>query len=97
MSDPEIRLNARLVGEDAERFRALMRSEGLSTSDLLRTALRHYHAARQRAAASPLAAFEHSGFLAGADGPPDLSGDYKRHLSAALETKHRHRVNEPAE
>ena len=43
---PEIRINARLVGEDAKRFTELQKREGLSASDLLREALREYHHAR---------------------------------------------------
>lgn len=94
MNVPEIRLNARLTGEDAERFRELQRSEGASTSDLLRAALRHYHASKQRSGRSALAVFEASGFLAGGEGPEDLSYNYKRYLGESLDAKHAHRVHE---
>lgn len=87
MSSSEIRINARLTGEDARRFRELQRREGLSASDLLRDALREYHAVHARSrgdAASLLAA---SGFVAGGVGPEDLSTRYKEYLGDTLEDK----------
>ena len=93
--DAEIRINARLTGADAKRFRELQRREGLSASDLLRDALREYHASRTkpvRDAASILAA---SGFLGGGEGPEDLSTRYKSYLTDVLEEKLPLRVQEP--
>lgn len=91
----DIRINARLTGEDARRFRALQRREGLSASDLLREALREYQAARSkplRDAASILGA---SGFLDGGAGPEDLSTRYKSYLTEVLEEKLPLGVQEP--
>jgi len=91
----EIRINARLTGEDAQRFRELQRREGLSASDLLRDALREYHLSHTkpvRDAASILAA---SGFLGGGEGPEDLSTRYKSYLTDVLEEKLPLRVQEP--
>ena len=84
---PEIRINARLVGEDARHFRELQRREGLSASDLLREALREYHAARSKPRANALKLLTASGFIAGGEGPADLSARYKDYLSEALEQK----------
>ncbi|MBN8727719.1 MAG: ribbon-helix-helix protein, CopG family [Xanthomonadales bacterium] len=86
MTSSEIRINARLTGEDARRFRELQQREGASASDLLRDALREYHAARVRPradAARLLASF----VGAAGEGPADLSSRYKDYLSDALETK----------
>ena len=92
MTSAEIRINARLTGEDAKRFRQLQEREGLSASDLLRDALREYHAARMRPRAD--AAKLLAGFVAAGDGPVDLSTRYKEHLSDVLEAKHPLRVQE---
>ncbi|NCT69274.1 MAG: CopG family transcriptional regulator [Rhodanobacteraceae bacterium] len=85
MTTSEIRINARLTGEDARRFRELQKREGLSASDLLRDALREYHAAhaRPRVDVAKLLA----GFVGAGEGPTDLSTHYKDYLTDALETK----------
>lgn len=87
MSAPEIRINARLLGDDAERFRELQKREGLSASDLLRDALREYHAARMRTRVNVLKVLAASGFIGGGEGPTDLSTRYKDYLTDALEHK----------
>jgi len=91
----EIRINARLTGEDARRFRELQRREGLSASDLLRDALREYHHARTKPRANAAAILDKSGFLAGGEGPADLSTRYKDYLTESFEDKHPWRVQEP--
>jgi hypothetical protein len=85
MTTPEIRINARLTGEDARRFRELQQREGVSASDLLREALREYHAARIRPRTD--AARLLAGFVGAGEGPADLSSRYKDYLGDALETK----------
>jgi hypothetical protein len=87
MATPEIRINARLIGEDAKHFQELQRREGLSASDLLRDALREYHAARTKPRANALKLLTASGFIAGGEGPADLSTRYKDYLTDALEQK----------
>ncbi len=87
MTTPEIRINARLIGADAEHFRELQKREGLSASDLLRDALREYHAARMRPRANALKLLTASGFIGGGEGPADLSTRYKDYLTDALEHK----------
>ena len=52
----DIRISARLTGEDARRFQELLERSGGSISDLLRAALREYHTARQRPRHDPLRA-----------------------------------------
>ncbi|GAA0725083.1 ribbon-helix-helix protein, CopG family [Dokdonella soli] len=83
----EIRINARLVGEDARHFQELQRREGLSASDLLREALREYHAARSKPRVNALKLLTASGFIGGGEGPADLSTRYKDYLGDALERK----------
>jgi hypothetical protein len=91
----EIRINARLTGEDARRFRELQRREELSASDLLRDALRAYHAARLKPRNDAARLLAASGFVGGGEGPADLSTRYKSHLTDTLEEKFPLRVSEP--
>jgi hypothetical protein len=49
-----IRVNARLSGADAARFQDLLRHSGKSASELLRAALREYHAAHVRTQPNPM-------------------------------------------
>ena len=91
----EIRINARLTGEDARRFRELQRSEGISASDLLREALREYHAARIKPRTDAARLLAASGFLGGGEGPADLSTQYKAYVIDTLEDKIPLRVSEP--
>jgi Ribbon-helix-helix protein, copG family len=93
--DSEIRINARLTGEDARRFRELQRRENLSASDLLRDALREYHAARARPPRDAARLLQASGFVGGGEGAADLSTRYKTYLADALEEKLPLRVSEP--
>jgi hypothetical protein len=95
-TDPEIRINARLTGEDARRFRELQRREGLSASDLLREALREYHSAHFRPRADAAKLLAAAGFIGGGEGPADLSTYYKSYLADALEEKLPLRISEPS-
>ena len=91
----EIRINARLTGEDARRFRELQRRGDLSASDLLRDALREYHAARSKPRSGAAKLLDAAGFIGGGEGPADLSTRYKSYLIDALEDKIPLRVAEP--
>ena len=91
----EIRINARLTGEDARRFRDLQRREGVSASDLLRDALREYHDARIKPRTDAAKILAASGFLGGGEGAADLSTRYKSYLIDTLEDKIPLRVSEP--
>jgi hypothetical protein len=90
---PDVRINARLSGDDAARFQELLESSGLSASDLLRAALREYHAAHVRPPRNPLALL--AGFIGSGEGPEDLSVRYKDYLSESLEEKIPLSVQEP--
>ncbi len=93
--DSEIRINARLVGEDARRFRELQRRHGFSASDLLREALREYHEAHAKWRVNAAKILQASGFIGGGEGPADLSTRYKTYLTDALEKKVPLMVHEP--
>ena len=93
-SHQEIRINARLTGEDAKHFAELQKREGLSASDLLREALREYHAARSRPRKDAAKLLAASGFVGSFDGPADLSVRYKDHLVDAIERKVAWRVQD---
>lgn len=94
MAVPDIRINARLTGEDARLFQELQKRAGLSASDLLRDALREYHAKRRRPPANAMKLLTAAGFIAGGEGPADLSTHYKDYLTDALEHKIPLRVQE---
>lgn len=81
----DIRISARLTGEDARRFQELLERSGGSISDLLRAALREYHTARQRPRHDPLRAL--AGYIGADEGPEDLSADCKAYLAQSLEGK----------
>lgn len=83
----DIRINARLTGEDAERFRELLAGQDVSASDLLRAALREYHERHTALATDALAILGKHGFVAGGEGEEDLSSNYKYYLADAMEDK----------
>lgn len=85
MTASDIRINARLTGEDAARFQELPRRSGHSASELLRDALREYHAARQRPRRNPLELL--AGYIATGEGPEDLSTRYKEYLATVFQEK----------
>jgi transcriptional regulator with XRE-family HTH domain len=89
----DIRINARLSGEDAARFQELLERSGLSASDLLRDALREYHTSRARPARDTLALL--AGYIGAGEGPEDLSAHYKSYLTETLENKIPLSVQEP--
>lgn len=85
MPASDVRINARLTGEDAARFRQLLERSGGSASDLLRDALREYHAMHLRPQRDPLELL--AGYIGTGDGSEDLSSNYKAYLTEALEDK----------
>lgn len=85
MPASDVRINARLTGEDAARLRQLLERSGGSASDLLRDALREYHAMHLRPQRDPLELL--AGYIGTGDGPEDLSSNYKAYLTEALEDK----------
>jgi hypothetical protein len=92
----EIRINARLTGEDARCFLELQRREGnRAASDLLRDALREYYLAHAKPKAGAFSMMSESGFIGGGEGAHDLSTRYKSILTESLAHKYPARVSEP--
>src|SRR3569833_1521279 len=92
----EIRINARLSGEDARHFLELQRREGnRAASDLLRDALREYYIAHAKPKSGAFAMMSESGFIGGGEGARDLSTRYKSVLTESLADKYPARVSEP--
>jgi hypothetical protein len=89
----DVRINARLTGTDAARFRELLASSGASASELLRSALRQYHRSHVPAKRKPLDLL--AGYIGAGEGPQDLSANYKSYLAQALENKMPLAVHEP--
>jgi len=87
MQSADIRINARLTGEDAARFQTLLKQSGYSASQLLRVALRDYHQRQSSAPPDPRELL--SGFVGAGIGAEDLSQNYKTYLSASLTDKFR--------
>jgi hypothetical protein len=95
MPSSDIRINARLTGEDARHFLQLQREGNLAASDLLRNALREYYAAHAKRRPNAFALMSASGFIGGGEGSPDLSTNYKTYLTDSLAEKYPARVSEP--
>jgi hypothetical protein len=95
-TNDEIRINARLTGEDARHFLELQRREGnRAASDLLRDALREYYAAHAKPKAGAFTLMSQSGFVGGGEGARDLSTRYKSILTESLADKYPTRISEP--
>jgi len=75
----DVRINARLTGDDAQRFQALLKQSGATASKVLRAALREYHDRRQPPKRDPVKLL--TGFVAAGEGPEDLSAHYKNYLT----------------
>ncbi len=85
MTHSDVRINARLSGEDALRYQQLLERCGGSASDLLRDALREYHARHLRPQRDPMQLL--ANFIGAGSGPEDLSANYKTYLTEALDDK----------
>lgn len=95
MTISDIRVNARLTGEDARHFLELQRDGNVAASDLLRDALREYYAAHSKHRPNAFALMKASGFIGGGEAPADLSTNYKTYLTDSLTAKYPARVSEP--
>jgi len=85
MNTADVRINARLSGADAIRFQALLKQSGRTASDLLRDALREYHASQRTPRRDPVELLVD--FVGAGEGPEDLSARYKRYLGDGLADK----------
>jgi len=85
MNSADIRINARLSGNDAIHFQTLLKQSGRSVSELLREALREYHTSRLAPKRNPTELL--ADFVGSGEGPEDLSVRYKAYLSEGLAHK----------
>ena len=81
------RINARLSIESARKVAYLERREGASTTEVVREAIDRFYAAVVDESESPALLLARAGFIGCADGPADLSRDYKAELSRSLRKK----------
>lgn len=88
MPDTAIRINARLSGEDARRFKELEALEG-SATNVIREAVREYHSKRVKPRRNAYEIMMASGFIGCAkDGPADLSTRTRHYMTEALRKKY---------
>ena len=81
MSGSELRVNARLVGEDARRFKELQERERWSATDVIRETVREYHKRTGKPRKSAWEIMSESGLIGSMkDAPPDLSTNKKKYL-----------------
>ena len=92
----EIRINARLTGEDARRFQELQKLEKQSASYVLREAVREYHVKRIKPRRSAYEIMQESGMIGRFSGDPDSSSEesIKRAMGEVLRAKYPHHVKD---
>ncbi len=81
------RINARLDDELARRVDLVRRRKRRSLSQIVQESLSRYCDEELRLAREPLAILRSAGFIGCADGPADLSSEYKRELERSLRRK----------
>lgn len=99
MSTVEIRINARLTGEDARRFKELQTREKQSASYVIREAVREYHAKRVAPRRSAYEIMLESGFIGSIkNGARDSSSEESIHraMDEVLRSKYPHAFEHPA-
>ncbi len=83
-----MRINARLDDELGRKLETLCRVTGLPRSEVLREALRRYHAQVAGDGSGPGPIIHASGLVGCGEGPEDLSERYKEYLTDTLVTRH---------
>jgi hypothetical protein len=81
------RINARLDDELARRVALVHQRKGRSLSQIVKESLARYCDQELGETGEPLAILQAAGFIGCADGPADLSSDYKKELSRSLPRK----------
>ena len=81
------RINARLTPALAGRFAQLRERTRKSTSQIVKESIQLYYELNNQQAATPQEIFARVGFIGCADGPRNLSRDYKKELVASLGKK----------
>lgn len=81
------RINARLDDQLARRVDLVRKRKRRTVSQIVQESLARYCDQELGQPAEPLAVLESAGFVGCADGPADLSSDYKRELARSLRRK----------
>jgi hypothetical protein len=81
------RLNARLDAELSEKLEYLKDRTKLSVTEVVKRSIERYYDEVRRGSADTHSLLMESGFIGCADGPADLSTEYKRELGALLRKK----------
>ena len=81
------RINARLDDDLAHRVNLVRKRKRRTTSQIVQESLARYCDQELGEGGEPLAIFRSAGFVGCADGPADLSSDYKRELTRSLRRK----------
>lgn len=83
-----MRINARLDSERTEKLKQLQLQTHLSASEVVKRAIDLLHRQQADQYQERLDALLSSDFIGCAEGPTDLSTNYKQRLAESLETKH---------
>lgn len=86
----DLRINARLDADLAEKFTYLTQVTGKNTSAIVREAIETYYSQVRHETANAEAVFEKHGFIGCAEAEADLSQNYKAYLES-MGDKHDHR------
>jgi hypothetical protein len=83
------RVNARLTEDDARKLGYLSKHEAKSVSEVIRAAIQRYYRDTRAGKASASGLIEE--FIGCGEAEPDLSTNYKQHLTEYLLRKHGYR------
>lgn len=81
-------VNARLPDEQLRQLAEIRERTGLSTSEVVRVAITHYHRLVAAPARSSLEIMQEAGLVGCVDAEPTLSEAYKAALGEGLDAKH---------
>ena len=83
-----MRINARIEEEQAKQLESIKRTEHLTTTQVVKRALDLYFEQKKLKHKSGIQQLLESDFIGCAEGPEDLSDDYKKYLTQSLGQKH---------
>lgn len=83
-----MRINARIEEEQAKKLESLKQTEHMTTTQVVKQALDYYFEHKKLKHKSGIQQLLDSNFIGCAEGPEDLSENYKEYLAQSLEQKH---------
>ena len=86
-----MRINARLDETTENQLTYIRAATGASVTDIIKRSLNLYYRQIKAETGEGVRKLLKSDFVGCAEGPEDLSGDYKRYLQESLSAKHDHR------